>query len=186
MKTILLLLLGIWVSLTLQGQEMNQEITLENNQKMLVGPISQGKLMEQPYATWFKTNYDSYTVDKNLLTQIKPRLNNYKILLFLGTWCGDSQREVPRFIKLLKALDFPMENLKIVALDRRDGKYKKSPNGEEWGLNILRVPTIIYYKNGREINRIIESPNNSLESDMLQILSNEGYQSKKAKSYHFD
>jgi len=79
-----------------------------------------------------------------------------------------------------------MENLKIVAVDGRKDNYKRSPNGEEWGLNILRVPTIIFYKNGREINRIIETPNKSLEADMLKILTTEAYRSNKAKSYHFD
>jgi len=76
----------------------------------------------------------------------------------MGTWCGDSKREVPRFIKVLEAANFPVDNLKIVAVDRRKEQYKKSPTGEEWGLSIKRVPTFIFYKNGKESNRIIESP----------------------------
>ncbi len=186
MKTITLLLLGLWVSSTVQGQEINQEITLKTNQKMLVGTISQDKFLEPPYASWFKPNYENYEVDHAIITQLSPKLNNFKLLLFLGTWCGDSKREVPRFFKILEAADFPIENLKIVAVDGRKDNYKKSPNGEEWGLNILRVPTIIFYKNGREINRIIETPNKSLEADMLKILTTEAYRSNKAKSYHFD
>jgi len=186
MKTITLLLLGLWVGLTVQSQEINQEIILKNNQKMLLGNISQDKFLEPPYASWFKPNYENYDVDKKSITLIGPNLNNYKLLLFLGTWCGDSKREVPRFLKILEAADFPMKNLKIVAVDGRKDNYKKSPNGEEWGLNILRVPTIIFYKNGREINRIIETPNNTLEADMLKILTTEEYRSNKAKSYHFD
>ncbi|MFT5736169.1 MAG: hypothetical protein ACI9SG_000509 [Maribacter sp.] len=44
--------------------------------------------------------------------------------------------------------------MKIVALGRKKGKYKQSPTGEEWGLQILRIPAFILYKNGREVNRI--------------------------------
>jgi thiol-disulfide isomerase/thioredoxin len=52
----------------------------------------------------------------------------------MGTWCGDSKREVPRFIKILKSVDFPMENLKIVALDKRKEKYKKKPARRRMGV----------------------------------------------------
>jgi len=60
-------------------------------------------------------------------------------------------------------------------LDRRKGKVKNSPTGEERGLNIIRVPTMLFYKNGKEVNRIVESPIESLEEDMAQILSGQPY-----------
>lgn len=59
-------------------------------------------------------------------------------------------------------------------------------DGEEWGLQILRVPTFIFYKNGKEQHRIIESPNRSLELDMLQITTTTNYIAHKAQSMHFD
>ena len=52
---------------------------------------------------------------------------------------------------------------------------QKSPGGEEWGLNIQRVPTLIFLKNGREINRIVETPVTSWEADFLTIVSNQTY-----------
>jgi hypothetical protein len=50
----------------------------------------------------------------------------------------------------------------------------------------VRVPTLILYKNGREVNRIIESPNTTLEEDLQKIIEGKGYIAKKAKSMHFD
>ncbi len=113
-------------------------------------------------------------------------MQGYQILAFLGTWCGDSKREVPRFLKILETANFPDDQLKIVALDKRKGKYKQSPTGEEWGLQILRVPTFILYKNGREVNRIIESPNTTLEEDVKKIIKTDGYVANRARSMHFD
>jgi len=35
---------------------------------------------------------------------------------------------------------------------------------------IEKIPTFIFIMNGKEIGRIIESPNESLEKDMLKII----------------
>ena len=170
MKTVSLLFIALSVSLFINGQDLNKEITLDNGQKFLVGEITKEALAQTTYKGWYKTNYDNYEVKQNLVEKFKDKLEKYQILVFLGTWCGDSKREVPRFMKILDAAGYSSKNLKIVALDRRKDSYKKSPDGEEWGLQILRVPTFIFYKNGREQNRIIETPNKSLEEDILKII----------------
>ena len=186
MKTVSLFLIALSVSLLAKGQDLNKEIVLNDTQKFLVGEITIEALSQNNYKEWYKNNYEAYAVDQTLVEKFKEPLKNYQILVFLGTWCGDSKREVPRFIKILDAANFPDENLKIVALDRRKEFYKKSPTGEEWGLNIKRVPTFIFYKNGKEVNRIIETPNNTLENDILDILTTESYVPNKAISMHFD
>jgi hypothetical protein len=43
--------------------------------------------------------------------------------------------------------------------------------GDFASLNIVRVPTFIFYKNNSEAGRIIEVPKTSLEQDMVNILS---------------
>ena len=45
----------------------------------------------------------------------------------------------------------------------------------EFGLYIYNVPTIIFLKNGYEINRFVEFPVNSLESDISKIIKGEPY-----------
>ena len=45
----------------------------------------------------------------------------------------------------------------------------------EKGLNITNVPTFIFYKNGKEVNRIVESPRVSLEQDMIDIINGNNY-----------
>ena len=186
MNPLILTTFFLLISSFVSAQEINQEIKIDNEQPFLVGQVNLKGLRSNTYQNWYTDNYDAYEVDLEIIAPVKTEMVKQKILVFIGTWCGDSKREVPRFIKILEAMDFPMENLKIVALDRRKGFYKKSPNGEEWGLRIKRVPTFIFYKNGKEINRIIERPIVSLEADIKAIITNADYTPNYPKSLHFD
>ncbi|MDF0717978.1 thioredoxin family protein [Muricauda sp. 334s03] len=157
------------------AQNFNKEIITENGLQFLVGQINLEGLRSQPYSNWFQNRYENYHPDETMVALFKEKLADYNIKLFLGTWCGDSKRESPKFIKILETADFPMEQLEIVALDYRKGHYKTSPTGEEKGLNILKVPTIIFFKDGQEVNRIVESPLETLEDDMAQIVFEKDY-----------
>ncbi|WP_420604142.1 TlpA family protein disulfide reductase [Flagellimonas sp.] len=165
----------LFISSSLFAQDFNKEVELENGKKFLVGKINLEGLQSEPYANWFNTNYKNYVVDKSMVKMFKKKLKKHQIKLFLGTWCGDSKREVPRMLKILQEAKFPMNQLEVVALDYRKGQYKKSPTGEEKGLNIIKVPTMIFFKKEKEVNRIVESPLESLEEDMAQIISNKPY-----------
>ncbi|GAB5565325.1 MAG: hypothetical protein Wins2KO_23880 [Winogradskyella sp.] len=160
----------------LQAQELNKEITDEGN-PFLLGKIDKSGLTSDNYNQWFSENYDNYQVDNNIINDLKTTLNNFTITVFMGTWCGDSKREVPRFYKILEASNFPMHQLTVIALSSKPYMYKQSPRHYEAGLNIHRVPTFIFYKNGKEINRIVEHPVESLEKDMLYITTSNDYES---------
>ncbi|UWX54376.1 thioredoxin family protein [Maribacter litopenaei] len=185
MKTFLLCTIILGTTSILLAQSKNAEIVLNNNQKILVGKIDKTDLNVSPYANWFGKNYEDYDLEENRISKFEEKLTEYHIKIFMGTWCGDSKREVPRLFKILEHANFPAEKIQMVALDVRPKHYKKSPGEEEWGLQILRVPTIIFYKNGREVNRIIESPNSSLEKDIFDIIEGNSYIANKAKSETF-
>ncbi|MBA4747023.1 MAG: thioredoxin family protein [Muricauda sp.] len=174
MKQVLTALLMLCI-FCVSAQEFNKEIKTENGLQFLVGQINLEGLQSQPYNNWFQNRYNSYHPDETMVALFKEQLAEYDIKLFLGTWCGDSKRESPRFIKILEAADFPMDQLEIIALDYRKGHYKTSPTGEEKGLNIIKVPTIIFFKDGKEVNRIVESPLETLEEDMAQIVFKKDY-----------
>lgn len=170
MKTILSTVLTLFISVNLFAQDTVKEIQLSNGNSILLGSIPEEALQQAPYSSWYAANYTQYTPDISSISQFREELKKYRILVFMGTWCGDSKREVPRFMKILDTAGFPGEQLKIVAVDNRREFYKKSPGGEEWGLNIKYVPTFIFLKDGKEVNRIVEYPVNSLEMDMEKIL----------------
>ncbi len=158
--------------ITLSAQSFNNEVRIEDNSPMLLGKINNHGLSQEPYDQWFSKNYNQYIPIRNSIDSLKNQLPQYTITLFMGTWCGDSKREVPKFYKILEKSNFPLDRLTTIAVDRSRNAYKQSPGGEHEGRNIHRVPTFIFYKDGKEINRIVESPKNTLEEDMLAILSN--------------
>lgn len=155
---------------------INQSSKDSRGNDMLLGKCTRTALLQSPFVDWFKPNYDSYVVDSFTCNFIRPLLAGKSITIFMGTWCGDSRREVPRILKMLDCCDFPMNELRLVMVGNNDSLYKKSPQHEEIGKNIVRVPTVIVEQKGAEIGRIIEFPVISLEKDLLTILRKEKYQ----------
>ena len=131
----------------------------------LLGPITIADLQKPPFNEWFESGYQSYKPDTSITAKIN--FKETEIVVFMGTWCSDSQREVPHLFKLLDETGFPNEKIKIIAVD--EDKTQPETSIKEWGIEY--VPTIILLKNGEEIGRIIESPNATLEKDLAAILN---------------
>jgi len=64
----------------------------------------------------------------------------------MGTWCGDSKKWIPSFLKAWGKLSLDRKKLKYTVLYDTDERYKQGPNGEEKGMHIHRVPTFIFKK----------------------------------------
>nr|WP_321247057.1 hypothetical protein [uncultured Psychroserpens sp.] len=178
MKTnIISIIITLIFTFQIYAQTLNQEITKDGDTPYLLGKIDKNGLEGDNYASWFSKNYEDYDFDKATIETLKSKLKGYRITLFMGTWCGDSKQEVPRFYKVLEACNFPEDQLSVIAVSRESSMYKKSPNHEESGLNIHRVPTFIFYKDRKEINRIVEHPVESFEKDILNIVTKNDYTS---------
>jgi len=166
MKNIALLILSLSVSSLLFSQEINNIVIDEMiDEEILLGYCDREGLSSDPFNIWFESEYDSYELNQEILDQIDTDLlSKIEIKIVLGTWCSDSQREVPRFYKIADYLS--LTNLSVIAVNRN-----KNADGTELNeLNIDLVPTFIFYHDSKEIGRIIESPADSLEKDLLNIL----------------
>ena len=114
----------------------------------------------------YKRSVTNYAFDTTLLLSQIEKFNDIDIVILFGSWCPDSQREVPRFLEILKIVDYPMDMLTILAVDRN-----KVINGIDVSKYDLKfVPTFIIMKDGKELGRIIEEPKVSLGSDLMEIL----------------
>ncbi len=144
--------------------------TIDDNM-MLIGVINEEGLMDEEFREWYKENYNNHILDTITINEIKPKLREVTIKVFMGTWCSDSQREVVALYKILKEAEFDISKLEVIALSRE----KETPDHLEKGFNIEYVPTIIFYKNEIEIGRFVELAQDTLEKDMLAILNETGY-----------
>ena len=151
-----------------QQKVLNRSIKLDSGERILTGEFDRSTLLKKDYVSWYQPEFDSYEVEKSKLKALKG-LRNYRLQVFVGTWCSDSQRELPRLYKILDDLKFPQNRLKVYAVNHD----KKSFYGEELGKEITHVPTIIVYDNdGTEMGRIVESPvSGYLEEDLAQIVN---------------
>ena len=89
------------------GQEYKKIINTNTGEKILIGITSKKVYQDKDFSEWFNNEYTNYKVDTDLLSHYKDKLEGKVIRIVLGTWCSDSRREVPRFIKILDFLDFP-------------------------------------------------------------------------------
>lgn len=137
----------------------------DNGHKMLKGQIDKDVFAKEGFA-WYSQNYNSYTIDKPTIDAFKDELKDFDVTVFMGTWCSDSQREIPHFFKIMEYSNYPINAIQMYAVDRN----KESLNGEEQGQNITHVPTIIFSKDGKEMGRIVESPIQTLEEDIRDIV----------------
>jgi len=138
---------------------------------ILLGEANREGFSQEPFSNWFNTNFESYEIDQETIDKLKPLLKDVTIKTFMGTWCGDSRRETPNLYKILDAANFNYKNFKLITVSRE----KSTPKGFEKDMDILYVPTIIFYRNGEEIGRFVEFAQVSLEKDMLAIVSGVGY-----------
>ncbi|NBT88423.1 MAG: thioredoxin [Flavobacteriaceae bacterium] len=138
---------------------------------MLLGPINAQGLNQEPYSLWFEENTKAYTPDMTVIEEIKPLLKSCYIKVFMGTWCEDSQREVPALMKLLNLTEFDQSQLEIIAMTHD----KDTPENYEADYEIEFIPTIMFFKDGAELNRIVEYTQETLEKDILKILKQQPY-----------
>ena len=134
---------------------------------MLIGECNREAFKDTSFNWWWKSEYNFYDIDSASLKEIKKDLKDVNIKIVMGTWCSDSRREVPRFFKILDAVNYPSEKVKIICVD----EDKKTSGSELKGLKIELVPTFIFYKDGNELGRIVESPSDTLEKDIIKILT---------------
>ena len=138
----------------------------KDDQAILVGITNRSEFQDTHFAPWFDHEYSNYSVDSKTLSKSRDQFEGKIIKIILGTWCSDSRREVPRFVKILDSVGFPFDKVQFINVDRD----KKGLYDEVDGLDIQFVPTFIIYENGIEIGRIIETPLESLEKDLSRIV----------------
>ena len=138
----------------------------------IIGVFERKELSNNPHAEWFNQNYSDYNLDKETLNKLKPLFKDIEITVFMGTWCSDSRKEIPVFFKLIDKLRINENSIELIGMTLE----KTTPDSLELDQNLINVPTFIFKKDGKEINRIVEFPLETIEKDILEILTTNNYQ----------
>ncbi len=149
--------------ISLLGQEHPENEAQDKTH--LVGDITRLQLeADELFCLYHKKQYKNYTPESAKLDPGK--LADFDIKVVLGTWCHDSQVQVPRFLKIMDETGYKKE-MSFIAVDTD----KNAPGNLIDNLDIIRVPTFIFYKDDLEAGRIIESPEETLERDIAAIVN---------------
>jgi len=166
-KTVLLVFGFLFLSVSF-AQELNKTmIDPDLEKEILIGQIDVKGLQSPIFIDNWKLAQDEYTPDKLTIKELKNffrKNKDIKLKVFFASWCGDSKEHIPHFEKIAKKAR--IKNVKYIALSRA----KLLPNEDIGEFGIEYVPTFIVYKEGVELGRIIETPEVSLEKDLLKIL----------------
>jgi thiol-disulfide isomerase/thioredoxin len=119
---------------------------------------------------WTKTDAADYTPNPQDAEQLGKAFNldpSLHIVVFAGSWCGDSKVDVPMFWKLIRAADISETRISLYGVDRT----KRDSTSVPQSYRITNVPTYVFIKDGKELGRVTEHPAATLEKDFLGILS---------------
>jgi len=141
-------------------------IFINNSSKILNERATQASFTNNKKYAWFDAEYNAYKVNPELVNQLKPLKNDLKVLIVAGSWCGDTQRELPRFFKIANEIGIPNQNIELIMVN--ESKVSKAINVSV--LQVSNVPTFIFFKDGKEQGRIIEKPKNTIEEDICNLL----------------
>jgi thiol-disulfide isomerase/thioredoxin len=148
-----------------------EPVTQEEESDILVGKIEHEDLQKAAFSAWYDPMYKSFKPNEEALQTIKENINDYDIVMFMGTWCADSQREVPKLYKILELSDYDLDRMEVRAV-RED---KTLPDDRQKEYDVTYVPTIIFYKDGEEAGRFVEYPQEDFEDDIAKIVSGKEY-----------
>lgn len=130
---------------------------------MLVGEVNGAQVLEAD-ARW-RGAYASATTDAEGARALAAAPVGGHIDVFFGMWCGDSVREVTKFLRYAERGSLPF-SYRLIAVDRA-----KQAEGLTEGRDIRYVPTFIVMREGREVGRVIESPRGELGADLASLLA---------------
>ena len=91
------------------------------------------------------------------------------IYVFFGSWCRESRKYLPGFIKTMQ-LSAPVHlQVNYVGVDAQ----KKVPESFLKMYNIKYIPTVVVLEGNEEIGRIEEAPHKPIELELVEILRKE-------------
>ncbi len=130
----------------------------------LVGPTSREAILEHVPA--WQDLVAAYQPKPGALDKLRGLGREVRIEVYFGSWCSDSMAHVSAFFKILDLVDTPL--LQPAYFGVPEAKENRAPYYQ--GKDIVKLPTFIVIVDGREAGRIVETPQKTVEEDLVRIL----------------
>jgi len=124
---------------------------------------------------WFNKGYNSYRPDPLIIDSLMKIKQQIRIIVFGGSWCSDTKDLLPAFYKTAEGAGISAKSIRLIGVDRQ----KDSHDAKSKRYHITNVPTFVFFYKGKEIGRIVESVNQSIEKDMMAIYRHQYIINKK-------
>lgn len=158
-----LLLAGSLLLSTLTWAQSNSG-KASNTKKVIKGKVTMQALMNDSALPWFYTGVNNYQPNDNMLNYIKDNRGKFNVVAVAGTWDDQSQRLLPALYKIMILAGSPDEQVLTFGADEK----LQFDAPEDY--KVKKLPTIILFREGKEIGRVSGEVGESLESDMAKIL----------------
>lgn len=137
----------------------------KNGEPLILGYCPASAMNDSVFFNTWTTEYNNYQPDYETIDSLEGKLDSIHIKIIFRSTCSDSREQLPRLFKILNELNYNVNTITLIGVNRE----KQGLSNETEGLELELVPTIIFYKDGSEIGRIVETPAESLEKDLLEI-----------------
>ena len=131
---------------------------------ILDGKIN-SELLQNNY-TWYAKGVAEYIPDDSICNKLNAYAPQLSFVVVMGTWCSDSREHVPHFYKVMKCVGVNDSQIELIGTLRN----KTSSHINLSQLQIEYVPTIIVMYKGEFAGKIIETPNTTIEGDLLKLI----------------
>lgn len=153
MQKVLFLFLSVTAINTSIFSQTQYEVLKDNDGgKILKGIISRDILANDSSFKWYKQNLKPYPAGKDAATVFGKYKDSVQLVIFLGTWCEDSQVIIPKLFPFLDAAGFSNDRVTLIGV----GRNKKTISHLSDAFNVINVPTVIVMKEGKELGRVVE------------------------------
>lgn len=130
---------------------------------LLIGTI-EAKVLQQ--YSWYGKQYSTYKADATSIETLRSFAADIKLVVVLGTWCGDSKEHVPALLKIADEAGIQAAQIELIGVDRK----KQCPLPDISLLHIEYVPTIFVFYQGKLKGKIVETPQITIEQDLLALI----------------
>jgi thiol-disulfide isomerase/thioredoxin len=133
-------------------------------QPPLVGDVSLDQILLQKPE--FKESAAEYAPNAEAVRFLASVKDSVQLVVFFGSWCPVCAEEVPKLIKTVDSAGNGRIQVRFIGVS----EDLKEPHEALKKFSVSATPSLLVIQNGRELGRIVEHPEDTIEGDLVSII----------------